>query len=328
MKKFNILAVLFLSAVTLFGQDGYKKFVLLEHFTNTRCGICGNANPAFYTRWSAYPDDIHHISYHPSFPYSNCAIYQSNPTENSKRATFYNVPATPYVMKNGGSGSSAGSTSTSVLNGLVGGKSPVLVQVSESGTANRSGIVSVFSHPSAALPTGNLTLYVAAVEKEYLYNAPNGETVHHNVFRHMIVDGQPIQLAASAGKVEQNYAYTLDPSWNDNEMYVMAWVQNSTSKEVYNSGSSLDAQVLNTKLLNQSAVKIAPNPVTDAFTISFDEATKGNVQVFDLLGKAIQSITFENQIQWEVQTASMTKGVYLVRIQTPKGVLTRKVLVQ
>ena len=64
--------------------------VIIEHFTNTRCGICASRNPAFYQTLAYYPQALH-IAYHPSSPYSSCAFNMHNSSENDQRTYFYNI---------------------------------------------------------------------------------------------------------------------------------------------------------------------------------------------------------------------------------------------
>ena len=99
----NVSAFIFFTLVSLAlsAQTSVKKYVLLEHFTNSKCSVCASKNPAFFTLIDQYPNDVHHVSIHPSTPYSTCVFYQSNTTENEARADFYNIPGTPRVAVNG-----------------------------------------------------------------------------------------------------------------------------------------------------------------------------------------------------------------------------------
>ena len=70
MKNLLFSNFLFLS---IFGISQVQQNVIIEHFTNTRCGICGVRNPGLYTNISEYPEIIH-IAFHPSSPYSTCVL--------------------------------------------------------------------------------------------------------------------------------------------------------------------------------------------------------------------------------------------------------------
>lgn len=326
-KQFLFIFAFFFSFSLVAQSSGYKKWVLLEHFTNTRCSICGSANPSFYNRWSAFPDDMHHISYHPNVPYPNCAIHLTNPTENNKRKDFYGIFSTPRVLKNGQGNASVGATSSAILSDLVGDKSPLLVQVSESGGMQRTINLEVFSHPTMSLPSDDLKLYVAVVEKTVNYNAPNGESVHHNVFRKMLVDGENFSAAAASGSVSIQESYSIDSDWVASETYVMAWVQSGSTKEVFNSGSSLDPVFTNTQSAYTGSVLIGPNPVSNTLNIKFDKAESGMVEVYSLLGKRIKNIEFADA-NLSLDLSDVQEGIYLVRLQTQEGILTRRIVVK
>ena len=88
MKKQLTLALSVLLFFPIFAQVEQK--VIIEHFTNTRCGTCANKNPAFYETLANYPQVLH-VAYHPSSPYANCAFNQQNKEDNDARTHFYNI---------------------------------------------------------------------------------------------------------------------------------------------------------------------------------------------------------------------------------------------
>lgn len=104
MKKscFMLLALLFqLALTTQMNAQMVAKKVIVEHFTNSRCGVCASKNPSLFTNLTSHPD-ILHISYHPSSPYSSCVFSQSNPAENDSRTNFYGIfGGTPRIVIQG-----------------------------------------------------------------------------------------------------------------------------------------------------------------------------------------------------------------------------------
>ena len=93
MKKCcSLLLCLFLASL-LSAQASTKKYLLIEHFTNSNCPPCASRNPAFYSliTQAQYADDVHHISYHPSVPYNTCVFYLANKVENNARAAVYGI---------------------------------------------------------------------------------------------------------------------------------------------------------------------------------------------------------------------------------------------
>ena len=78
-----------------------KKFVLVEHFTNTRCPLCVSGNKTIYDAINNYPDNVHHIAIHPSVPYTNCELFQYNTLDNGAREAYYNINFTPQSFVDG-----------------------------------------------------------------------------------------------------------------------------------------------------------------------------------------------------------------------------------
>ncbi len=90
MKRILLLSFL----ISLIASDmnaQAKRYIFMEHFTNTYCGICGARNPSFYSLLTKYEGNYHHMTVHPSFPYTACTLYQANKTENSLRANYYAI---------------------------------------------------------------------------------------------------------------------------------------------------------------------------------------------------------------------------------------------
>ncbi|MFK8101237.1 MAG: T9SS type A sorting domain-containing protein [Saprospiraceae bacterium] len=336
MKKITftfLLATLFTAG--MFGQE-VKKQVLIEHFTNSRCGICASKNPAFYNTINQYPGDIHHISYHPPVPYPNCAIYQSNTTGNEARANFYGVFGTPTIKVVGNVNSSGSALiSTSTLNSVLNQTSPVGIGVEETTGDDRTVTVTIGSY--MAPPTESHLLYVALVEKDYYYDAPNGEDVHHDVFREMLINGVDFEFAAQGGAKVITTTYNVG-NYNPDELYVVAFLQSDVNDAILNSGTKFDADlpaltptVSVTELAEQSTFSIYPNPSrtkTELFvTLKKEASLDTQLEIIDLAGKTVirQEIA-ENTLQHRLNVAPLQAGIYFVKIQSGQKVWTEKLV--
>ena len=315
---FTFLFISFLS-FQLSAQQQAKRYVLLEHFTNTRCPICANANPGFYNTIAGYEADVHHIAYHPSVPYSSCIFYQANTEENSARASYYSIFSTPRVFFNGTSGTSAGQVTASMLDSQVGQTSPLAIQVTESGATSRQVEVGVFSLGTP--PSGDIRLFVAVVEKEIQYNAPNGETLHHDVFRDMLTskDGDPVSLAAAGGSVTASFNYTIQNNWNANQIYVLAFVQDYATKEVFNSGTPFDPLISSAEEASAGAMRLYPNPALEEAVVEFPEPAAGILTVRSGLGQVVLTQQAAGQRSMRVDVRELPAGVYWVSFESGQG---------
>lgn len=327
MKKLLFAAVLSLFCISTYAQ--VKRYVLLEHFTNSRCSICASKNPAFYSLIGGYTQDVHHIAYHPPIPYSTCIFYQANMSENSARTSFYGVNGTPQValngtLLNGGSQLLPATTLTTAI----GYTSPIYLKVTETSGANRTATIQIFT--DGAVPAGNYKLYAAVVEKDVDYTSPNtGATQHFDVFRSMLpsTDGLPVVLAQQGGSITQALNYSISSGWNADQIYVVAFIQNVDTKEVLNSGTRFDPLVVSTSAPVVQQASIQPNPVTDNAIAYIGEDRAESLEVFAINGQRMVT-TFENQqvgaVSFSLQ--GMPKGIYVVKITGKEKVYTSKVV--
>ncbi|MEM1320687.1 MAG: Omp28-related outer membrane protein [Bacteroidota bacterium] len=328
MKKFNFTTLFVCSCLVLFGQSEAKKYVLLEHYTNTLCTICGSRNPAFYNTVDNYPGQTHHIAYHPPAPYTGCIFYRHNTVENSERTAFYNVFGTPTIVMDGTmvpGGSQLLPAST--LEAQLGQTSPIEVIVEETTGQDRQVDITVRTLGDA--PTGNLRLFAAIVEKDVLYNAPNGEDVHHDVFRRMLsdIDGDAFTAAATGEATTATYNYSIDNEWLAEEIYVVAFVQDIDSKEVLNSGTRFDERTTTSvrpEVLSDQ-LRVFPNPTVGMLQISMGDYRNQEVKlgVYDAAGRLVLS-KIANGDGLELDVSALPKGLYVLKANVAEGILVQR----
>ena len=335
MKKLTLLVAFACGVISLFGQALPKKYVLLEHFTNSRCGICASRNPAFYSLISNYPDDVRHLSVHPSVPYNNCLIYLANTTENNTRTAYYGVNGTPRVALNGDLVPvSSALLPTATLQAALGQTSPVAITVQESGTfPTKTATVTVTTYGD--VPAGSYKLYAAVAESTVNYSSPNGESKHHDVFRAMLpnVNGENITLPPAGGSVSftYNYSYTAPNGWTSNfdSLYVLAFVQNTETKAVLNTGTRFDPIFVSaSEAAAPRSVLIQPNPATEAAWASLPGQEVERVEVFSLGGQLIRT-AFELQNDLvRIPVDALAPGIYVVKITGKDGLYVGKLVKQ
>ncbi|MFH1319034.1 MAG: T9SS type A sorting domain-containing protein [Bacteroidota bacterium] len=265
MKKFILAASILLAAMIPFTALGQaKKYVLFEHFTSSTCGPCASQNPAFRSIYEENLGRVHHIAYHVWWPSPGddpmCAY---NLSENTDRVNYYNVSAVPdmYMLGNHWSGGPASVSQTMIDNEAL-DLSPIQIIVNET-TNDTTRDVEVIIYTVDTPLSGSLLLRVAVVEKEINYpTAPgtNGEKFFPNVFRKMLPNtaGDPYIPAPLGDSLVFNYTYSLDTAnWDTSQIYVVAFVQRDTDKEVINSGSSNDPRW---EMLNSGATFLESMP--------------------------------------------------------------------
>ncbi len=321
-KHIAFLFCLFL-ATLLAAQGSAKKYLLVEHFTNSVCPPCASRNPAFYSliTQAQYADDVHHISVHPMFPYPSCVFYQANMTENTAWTSLYPVSGTPTIVLNGATQSPSNPLLTETkLQSYLGQSSPLYLQVTETGP-NSARHVQIKAKALGQIPAGNYKIFVAIAEKTVNQQTPNGETVHRNVFRKMLsaVAGDPFAIPAVGASNEYHFEYSIPSTWNADEVYVLAFVKEVDAKQVLNSGTRFDPILTGTAEQTMHNVQISPNPTLDFARVELAGDLAQSVEVYASNGQRI-SVVFDNQGDiLTIPTAAFPSGIYFVKITGEKG---------
>jgi hypothetical protein len=79
----------------------------------------------------------------------------------------------------------------------------------------------------------------------------------------------------------------------------------------------------------QLAVKVAPNPTTGLISISSPEASISSVQICTAVGAVLQEISTPRHVRsqpLQLTLQNQANGLYLIRMQTDKGVVVRRVM--
>lgn len=331
MKKLLTL-IIFLSAIQFAQSQNVKKYLMYEHFTNTRCSVCASQNPGFFDKIANYEDDIHHVSFYPPIPYDNCALYLDNPIENENRTNFYNIVGTPRVVWNGVEQTSANNVTTFGIEERIAETSPIEVIVNETLSIQRTASITIKT--VGEKPTGDLRFFAAIVEKELAYNAPNGETLHHNVYREMATDninGENFVPAETGGQVTLEYDYHIDPDWpNINEIYILAWVQNLGTGEILNSGTRFDVPTAVNNILPKGAIfDVSPNPSNGQtfLTIEHLKLSDSKALVYNTLGQLVSSLNLQTQTKRQaIDIQHLETGTYILKIRTEEGEFTKRIV--
>ena len=309
------------------------KNVVVEHFTNTRCGICSSRNPGFYQNLNNQ-EGVIHIAYHPSAPYSSCVLNQHNSSENDARTNYYNIYGSTPRLVIQGTNISPGTnySSASIWNPFVDETTEVSIAIEQEKQADLiKAKITLTTEATHSL--GDLNLFISVAEDTVFYNAPNNEDLHFDVFRKALPDinGFPVTLPSSIGEsVSFTVETAVDADWDLDRMFVVAILQQPTTKEVIQAASSSAADnmvitnVNNIPLLEN--VVIAPNPVLEQLSISLSDSSRSNVRIFNVLGVLIAEQTFVEQTQMNL--SKLAKGTYLVEITNENGRFIDKIIKQ
>jgi hypothetical protein len=298
------------------GQTLPPRYATLELFTNTPCPICGSQNPGLFNRLANYEGQYHLISFYPGRPYSSCVFYQANTAENTARLNFYPmVFGTPTVAINGLEFKSSNGVTNAVLDGVTGDESWLQVRVNETTGTNRNVTIELEDFVGGSLTMGKL--FAVIVEREISYNAPNGETVHYNVFRKFLtnVNGDDIDL--SSGLAMKSYQYAVDAAWQADETYVIAWLMDPDTKEIYNSGTRFDPDITSSIVDESKAIPlhIYPNPASTEINLTLPSPLDNVlVRFYDAKGRLIRAQTISGDPLMSIDVRNWHPGSYHAEI--------------
>lgn len=330
MKPFNRLCLAWcLGVVLIFGnlqvtaQNLPPKYLTLELFTNTPCPICGSQNPGLFNRLANYEGQYHLISFHPGKPYSSCVFYQANIPENTARYQFYtgHIFGSPTVALNGTDFKSSSGVTNTVLDGLTGGTSWLHVGVTETEGTSRNVDIALEDIVGGSLASGRL--FAVIVEKQISYSAPNGETIHRNVFRKFLTPTSGDVVDLSSGSASRSYAYEVDGNWDPQETYVIAWLADPTTNEIYNSGTRFDPDFVSavSPVVAEAPLLVFPNPSTTVARIMIPaDVTSADLQVFDQRGQLLYAAKDQTGPEVHIATDHFPQGHYIIRLITSQKV--------
>jgi Outer membrane protein Omp28/Secretion system C-terminal sorting domain len=330
MHRFLRLSSTFFICLSIFftwqsGTAQTPKYATLELFTNTPCPICGSQNPGLFTKLQDYEGEYHLVSFYPGKPYSSCIFYQANISENTTRLNFYpQVFGTPTVAINGTQFKSSAGVSTAVLDGVTGGESWLSVDVDETTGGLRTVNIALRDHVGGSATSAKL--FAVIVERLIVYNAPNGETMHHNVFRKFLTNTAGDNIDMSSGAANKTYQYALDASWQADETYVVAWVMDPDTKEIFNSGTKYDPDITSgtRDITEEVSLRLYPNPAASEINIALsEEVHDASFRVFDVRGRVI-SEQVASGAHLTLNTSTWPVGNYQVSIEYNGKVLQGK----
>ena len=220
---------------------GAKRYALYEHFTNASCGPCASQNPVFEAFYEDHLIDARHIEFHTVWPGTD-PMNAFNVSGVADMVTYHQVTGVPAMYVNGADIGGPASVSLDQLNV---GVSPIRINVSEVDN-DGTRTVTVEVQTLAEVPEGTYFMRVGLAERHIHYtSAPgsNGETDFSDVYRAWLDNNVAYTPAAIGESVVFSYEYTMDDSWEAEQIYPMAYIVDSATKEVLNTGTSYDPNV-------------------------------------------------------------------------------------
>lgn len=241
MKFLSLLTLLITMVFSGYSQS--QRLVLLEHFTQASCGPCAQYNPSIHNLLISNPDKITSINYHTSWP-GNDPMYNQNPTDPSARVTYYGVSSVPHSVLDGNffSGHPAEWTIANV-NQRYSVPSPFTLSINQRLSATNDTLFVTMLVQATDTVTGPISAFMAVIEKHIHFNSPpgsNGEKDFYNVLKKLLPTKSgvvlPTPMMPGEYRILESY-WVLANVYNVNELSVVGFIQNPTSKEVHQSAN-------------------------------------------------------------------------------------------
>jgi len=314
MKSFFrvVVSSIFLLSFALPSQAQVARKVVIEHFTNTRCGICSFRNPDFFTNLEANPGVIH-LAVHPSSPYSSCILNQHNRSENDARTNYYGIyGATPRLVAMGSVISPGRNfADATIITDELNQTSPFSLKVKEIRSGTDSVTVEVTLTRVAATEEISGLMYVAYAEDTIFYQAPNGEPEHYNVFREAFsgAQGSPIAFPVLGDSTVWQATIAQRPEWDMDRMFAIAMVQNASTQAIWQAETTSSVEEASTTSISASThiFRIFPNPAKNILQV------EGATQKMTLSTLHGQKIAAYSPTQKQIDLSELPTGMYLLQ---------------
>lgn len=226
-----------------------QKTILIEEFSNISCVPCVTTNLILKSFSNSFTrKELLIIKYPANFPYPNDIFYNSNPSACNARINYYNVMAAPTVVVDGilrPSPADSNKIKERIFERLD-INSKFKLNVKDSIAAGNYFIeIDVELLNNTGLNFSELIIKTVVIERKIEFPTPpggNGETEFHNVMRALLPsnNGESISLIENQGKLKLSRNIDINSNWNINQIATVVFIQNKTTKEIFQSSSTFN----------------------------------------------------------------------------------------
>jgi hypothetical protein len=180
----------------------------------------------------------------------------------------------------------------------------VLISALTTGFSNKTTIT--FNAPVQL--TAPVTYFVGVA-----FTANTGSSSQDSIAIHTNANGETVSSTAFEQWSNGTW-HNVGGTWSAADVSLMIMPEICVSTVGVEENSSLNDQLL-----------VYPNPTAGNINIIINEATKGQIEVFNLLGEIVLSQKVDGK-ESTVYLGNQPNGIYLIKVETPKGAITKKIL--
>lgn len=142
-------------------------------------------------------------------------------------------------------------------------------------------------------------------------------------------DNQNSFTTIATNLTNPNYLWNSTPL-NDGDEVIFRITSRSIDGVLNSTSLSPVATVATLSLteLDLGKLKSYPNPVKDIFTVNFGNATSGSYVIVDLKGSTINKTIIRDQHVLNIDASHLQTGIYILNIETEKGLFNLKFIKQ
>ena len=208
-----------------------ERIPMIEHFSSSTCGPCVNVNNLMLQFTQNNPGKFTYTKYPEHFPGNGDPYYYS---EVGVRDNYYDVPWVPYVLLDGVP--QDGALTQEAFDAER--EKQALAEIRGAFEVEGNRII-VMADLMAYAKLENVVAYVTVNEKTTTGNVgTNGETSFHHILMKMLPNASGNTLTINAGEYERlDFDVDLSSTHVEemNDLEVAVWLQQYSTKEVYNS---------------------------------------------------------------------------------------------
>jgi hypothetical protein len=226
-----------------------SKVVLIEDFANVSCIPCVASNKVIEAVSNSYgPAKLAIVKFATNFPAQNDLFYLAAKEICDQRMSYYNIIAAPTTIIDGITRLYS-LTDTTTLKTAVDAKLAVTPRFGIGAYGSFEGDyvvnVNVKFIDTSGINLSDLVIHTVLTETDIEFEqAPgsNGETKFYDVTRLMLPskDGTPIRQLIDQGEIIFTFEDALLSSWNLEKLNFVVYIQNKTTKEIYQTGSTFN----------------------------------------------------------------------------------------
>ncbi len=226
-----------------------SKTALIEDFANVSCIPCVASNKVIEAVSNSYgPTKLAIVKFPTNFPAPNDLFYLAAKEICDARMSYYNIIVAPTTIVDGITRLYS-LTDTTALKTAIDAQLAITprfeIEVSGIVEGDYVANVNVKFIDTSGINLSDLVIHTVLTETDIEFEqAPgsNGETKFYDVTRLMLPskDGTPVRQLIDQGELIFTFEDALLSSWNLEKLNFVVYIQNKTTKEIYQTGSTFD----------------------------------------------------------------------------------------